>query len=159
MVSTTPAPYPTGLRRPLASKTRSQPAAFSVREPRRGMGYVQATGSDVPAFWDLQFKFNTSDAARFHLWFRVVLQRGTLPFSLLLATELGDVEHVCRFLPDGLMSHSSEAGIHAYSAQVMARSLVLPAGIEAAGELIAGLPDWDQWGPLLDAAIAELTVP
>jgi hypothetical protein len=85
--------------------------------------------------------------------------RRPLPFTLLLATEFGDVEHVCQLLPDSLLPHSSEAGIHSYSAQVMARALVYPDGIEAAGEMIAGLPDWDQWGALLDLAISELPTP
>lgn len=156
---TTPAPYPTGLPRPLASKSRSQPAAFSMREPRRGSGYVQSIGTDVPVFWDLQWRFRQSDAARFHMWVRVVLARGTLPFALPLATEFGDVEHVCQLLPDSLLPHSSEAGVHSYSAQVMARALAYPDGIEAAGEMIAGLPDWDRWGALLDLAISELPTP
>lgn len=155
-MSTTPAPYPTGLRRPLASKSRTQPAAFAIREPRRGMGYVQQTGTDVPAFWDLQWTLSESDAQRLQLWFRIVLQRGVVPFTLPLATEFGDVEHQVQFLSENLLPHSSAGGVHSYSATVMARKLLVPAAFEDAAELIVGLPEWDAWAALLDSAVAAL---
>jgi hypothetical protein len=156
MATTTPAPYPLGLRRPLASKTRTQPAAFALREPRRGTGYVQATGTDVPAFWELQVGFRQSDAQRIPLWFRTELAVGVRPFIQPLGTEFGDVEHTCQFLPDGLLDHGSQAGVHTYSAKVMARRLVVPEAFLEAGELIAELPAWDEWAALLDSAVAEL---
>ncbi len=155
-MTTTPAPYPTGLRRPLASKSRSQPAAFAVREPRRGMGYMQQTGTDVPVFWDLQWTLSERDAQRLQLWFRVVLQRGVVPFTLALATEFGDVEHQLQFLSVNLLPHGSQAGVHTYSATVMARKLVVPTAYEAAGALIAMLNDWQTWAALLDQAVAKL---
>lgn len=155
-MSTTPAPYPTGLRRPLASKSRCQVAAFSVSEPRRGMAYTRETGTDVPVFWDCEFRFGQGDAQRFVLWFTVVLKRGVLPFTLPLDTEFGPVEHVCKFLDDNLLPHSSDGGVHSYRAQIMSRALIIPADYLAAGELIAMLSDWSEWGPLLDSAIAAL---
>lgn len=156
MATTTPAPYPPGLRRPLASKSRSQPASFSLSEPRRGAAYVRATGTDVPVFWDVAFKFTQADARRFWLWFQVVLDKGLRPFSLPLATEFGDQVHECRFLPDSLLPHSSEGGVHSYSATIMARRLEVPADMLEAGEMIAMLDGWDEWAPLLDSAVAEL---
>lgn len=151
-----PVAYPSTLRRPLASKSRGQPAAFSLREPRRGYGYAQGIGTDTPVIWSLQFRFNRADAARFQLWFTQDLQRGLLEFSLPLATEFGDVTHTCRFLPDGLLDCSEGDGLFAYSAQVMARAQIIPAAYIDARPLIEALPAWGAWAAALDEVVAAL---
>lgn len=152
---TTPV-YPFALRTALASKSRSQPAAFSLSEPRRGFGYARATGTDTPVFWDVQFLFTRGEAVRFQLWFTQTLQRGLLEFVLPLRTEFGTLPHTCRFLPDSLLDCSDTGGLFRYSARIMARAQVIPQGFIDAQGLIAALPNWDAWAPLLDASIAAL---
>lgn len=137
-----------------ASKSRSQPAAFTVAEPRRGYGYRQAVGTDTPVIWDCIFRFSEQDAVRFQLWFVVQLQRGLLEFSMPIRTEFGMVPHVCQFLPEGLLDATAEAGVWTFKAAVMARAQAVPAGYLEAAELIVGLPDWSIWSEYLDRAIA-----
>lgn len=136
-----------------ASKSRSQPAAFRMSEPRRGYAYVQATGTDTPVFWKVEFRFTRSEAVRFKLWFEVSLQRGVNDFTLPIRTEFDLIEHTCRFLPDSLLDLREEGETFAYSATIMARAQVIPSGYTDAADLIVGLPDWDQWPGLLDQAM------
>lgn len=153
----TTAAYPTGLPLPLASKTRSQPAAFAMAEPRRGYGYAQETGTDTPVFWNVQFRFSAPDAVRFMLWFRSVINRGIDEFTLPIRTEFGLVTHVARFLPDSLLDATHDGGqVISYSATIMARAQVVPDAYTEAEELILGLPDWYAWTEPLDEAIAAL---
>lgn len=149
--------YPPSLRAALrASKSRMQPAAFRVSEPRRGFAYAQATGTDTPVMWDVQFRFTTPEAIQFQLWFVRVLQRGVREFTMPIGTEFGLLEHTCRFLPDGLLDHTEEGGLHTYSAKILARAQLIPQEFGDAGELIAGLPGWDEWAVLLDSSMAAM---
>jgi hypothetical protein len=150
-------PYPLDLRTILsASKSRSQPAAFKMAEPRRGYGYVQATGTDTPVFWDVQFRFTKVESARFQLWFVYTLLRGLRECTLPIRTEFGLITHTCRFLPDGLGNCTEEGGSFLYTARIMARAQVIPQGFIDATDLIIALPNWDEWAEALDLAIAEM---
>lgn len=148
--------YPLHIRTILsASKSRSQPATFRIAEPRRGYGYVQEIGTDVPVFWDVEFRFTRPEAVVFDVWFRVNLRRGVEPFTLSLDTEYGAVEHECRFMPDGLLPLRQEANVFSYSASIMARKRVVPQEFDDAASLIVGLPDWSGWASLLDIAVSR----
>ena len=136
-----------------ASKSRSQPAAFAMREPRRGYGYAQAIGTDVPVFWDVEFRFTRADAVRFQLWFKVLIRGGLDEFTLPIKTEFGLIEHVCRFLPDSLLPCREAGETWGYTATIMARAQVVPANYLEAAELIAGLPNWESWLAALDEAM------
>lgn len=152
-----PVAYPLSLRTIVrSSKSRSQPAGFRMSEPRRGYGYVQATGTDTPVFWDLQFRFTRQEAVRFKLWFELSLERGINEFTLPIRTEYGLVTHTCRFLPDGLLDTREEGETFAYSATIMTRAEVIPAGYLDAADLILTLPHWEGWAELLDSTIAAL---
>jgi hypothetical protein len=115
------AAYPLDLATVLqASKARTQPAAFRMLRPRRGMPYAQAIGTLAPAIYSVQFRFGPGDAVRFALWFTLTLDRGRLPFVLPIRTETGAVDHECQFLPDGLAEPVEEGGTTLYSATMMA---------------------------------------
>lgn len=145
-----PATLPPLLR---ASKSRSQAAAFSIAEPRRGYGYVQAVGTDVPVFWDGEFRFKASEAIAFQLWLKTVVLGGLLEFTMPIRTEFGLIEHVCRFLPDGLADATESGGVYTYKVRLMARAQVVPDEYMQAADLIVGLPFWEQWAGLLDQAM------
>lgn len=150
-------PYPTGLPSPLATKTRSQSASFSMLDPRRGPSYTQKTGNDVPTQWDLTFRFNEQQAQQFWLWFDLgaYLDKGANEFILPLRTEFGIVSHTCRFLPDSLVPASSAARVWTYTATITARKLVIPQEyIDAAG-LIVELPNWIEFANPLDQLINQ----
>lgn len=148
--------YPLDLRTIIrASKSRSQPAAFRMTEPRRGYGYVQGSGTDTPVFWDVEFRFTRPEAIRFQIWFAVPLARGVNDFTLPIRTEFGLVTHTCRFLPDGLLDTSEEGESFVYRARIMARAQVIPAGFLDAADLIVGIPGWELWSELLDQTVTE----
>lgn len=150
-----PVAFPMDLRTIIrASKSRSQPAAFSMSQPRRGYAYAQATGTDTPVFWDVQFRFNRQDAARFQLWFVLQLERGLQEFTLPIRTEFGTVTHTCRFLPESLLDTQEDAETFTYSATIMAREQYIPQEYLDAADLIVGLPDWEGWAALLDEAMS-----
>ena len=152
-VSTT---YPLHIRTILrASKSRSQPAAFRMAEPRRGYGYAQATGTDVPVFWDVAFRFTTDEAIIFQLWVAKVLQGGVLEFTMPIRTEFGALTHTCRFLPEGLLPATEDGDTWGYTATLMARAQVFPEGYAEAAALIVALPDWTAWASLLDETVTE----
>lgn len=149
-----PEAYPPHLRTCLrAGKSRTQPAQFRLAEPRRGFGYVQPIGSDVPVFWDVSFRFTQAEALVFQTWFRFVIRGGIDPFTLPLRTEFGLITHECQFLPDSLMPAREDGELWSYSATIMARSLGVPDGYEEAAGLIVGLPDWPTWASILDEAM------
>jgi len=149
-----PVAYPSTVPRPLkATKSRTQPASFRLTEPRRGYGYVQAIGTDMPVFWDVSWTMTSDQAMAFQLWFDLKLSRGLLEFDMPLRTEFGDVAHTCRFLPDTLLPASQDGQAWAYTAQIMARKLLRPAGYDDAVDLILALPDWQSWAGLLDQAV------
>lgn len=149
-----PAAYPLHLRTVLrSSKSRSQPAAFSMAEPRRGYAYAQASGTDVPVFWDVSFRFTTAEALIFQVWGYQILNRWLDEFTLPIRTEFGVQTHTCRFLPDGLVPAKEEGETWVYTATIMARAQLIPEGYAEAAELIVGLPDWSTWASLLDQAV------
>jgi hypothetical protein len=119
-----PAVYPSDiLPLPLLAKTREQPAAFSMSEPRRGWGYVEPTGTDTPVFWPVTWRFTGAQAQYFRRWFVYALKRGTLTMTLPIRTEFGLVAHECQFLPDSLLpARQLATDVWEYSATIMARS-------------------------------------
>lgn len=118
------AAYPASLPLAMLEKTREQPAAFQVAQPRRGFGYVEPTGTDTPVFWGLTWRLTEAQAQVFWVWFTFTLQRGVLPFSMMVRTEFGLVEHELQMLPDGLMpARHLGGGIWEYRVTVMARAL------------------------------------
>lgn len=148
--------YPLTVRTILrASKSRTQPAAFSMAQPRRGYGYVQATGTDTPVFWDVEFRFTTAEALIFQLWFTQLINRGIDEFSMPIRTEFGLITHTVRFLPEGLLPTTEAGETFGYKATVMARAQLFPAGYEDAAALIVGLPDWVTWAGLLDRTVNQ----
>lgn len=148
--------YPLHIRTLLrAGKSRTQPARFSVAEPRRGYAYVKPIGTDVPVFWDVEFRFTQDEAIVFRLWFDELLNGGVDEFTLPIRTEFGVVTHTCRFLPDGLLPVSETGQTWGYRASIMARALVTPAGYAEAAELIVGLPNWRSWAGLLDLSVTQ----
>jgi hypothetical protein len=119
-----PSGIPTFLRQ---GKSRSQPAAFRLNQPRRGTAFAEASGNDTPVFWDVDFRFTQLQAQTFLRWFRTDLQRGVLPFTMPIRTEFGLQVHLCQFLPDSLLNTTETAGLWNYSAKLMARELPMPA--------------------------------
>jgi len=151
-----PVAYPIHFRSIVrASKSRSQPAAFRLAEPRRGYAYAQASGTDTPVFWDVAFRFSGSEAIAFQLWFTRQIARGVQEFTMPIRTEFGVLEHVCRFLPDSLLPTTEAGDTFGYTAQIMARAQVIPQGYIDAADLIVELPDWDSWAELLDLAVTQ----
>ena len=146
-------PYPLTIRSILrAGKSRSQPASFAMAEPRRGPGYSQATGTDVPVIWDVTFRFTEQEAQVFFTWFTYIIREGLDWFTMPIRTEFGVIEHECHFLP-GEMPERENGQLFEYSAKIMARKLVVPDGVAEAAELIVALPDWWAWSELLDQTV------
>lgn len=149
-------PYPSGLPTALrASKRRSQAAPFRATPPAAGKLYVQRSGADTPVVWSLEFRFSRAQALAFREWFETDLQRGILAFDFPIRTEFGVVVHTCRFSPYGLLSCREDGETFTYSATVLARAQVIPAGYLDAAELIFGLPGWATWAALLDETVTE----
>ncbi len=148
--------YPFQLRTILrASKSRSQPAAFTMSEPRRGYAYRQKVGTDVPLLWDVRFAFTQAEAVIFRLWFKKITDSGVEEVVMPIRTEFGVVSYTVQFLPDRLMDTGEDGDVFTYQATVMARAEVYPAGYEEAADLIVGLPDWTAWASLLDLAVTQ----
>lgn len=148
------AAYPNHIRTILrAGKSRRQPAAFSLAEPRRGFAYVREIGTDTPVFWDVEFRFTPAEALVFRLWFANTIRRGIDEFTMPIRTEFGLITHTCRFLPDSLMDTSESGETFGYRATIMARAEVIPSDYMAASDLIVALPDWTSWAGLLDQTV------
>ena len=148
--------YPFQLRTILrASKSRSQPAAFTVSAPRRGYAYRQKLGTDAPLMWDVRFAFTQDEAVIFRLWFKKITDSGVEEVVMPIRTEFGTVSYTVQFLPDRLMDTGEEGELFTYQATIMARAEVFPPGYEDAAELIVGLPDWTDWARLLDLAMTQ----
>ena len=148
------AAYPLSLRTILrASKSRTQPPAFRMAEPRRGYAYAQASGTDTPVFWDVGLCFTQAEALIFQLWFTQIIGRGVDEFTMPIRTEFGLQTYTCRFLPDGLLPVGETGETFHYSAKIMARTQIIPEDYAAAAELIVSLPDWTNWASLLDQAM------
>lgn len=149
------AAYPLHLRTILrANKARKQLASFALSEPRRGPAYVQEIGTDTPVFWDVTFGFTQVEAQSFRLWFIYSINRGADEFTMPIRTEFGVLDHVCRFMPDGLLDMVEQGEVFTYRAQIMTRAEVIPADIAQAGDLLGGLPAWPDWAALLDQAMS-----
>ena len=151
-----PVAYPSTL--PLlqrAAKSRTQPAAFSMADPRRGPGFAQATGTDTPVFWDAQFKFSADQAIAFQLWFTQQVARGVDWFTMPIRTEFGLQTFLCRFLADGLGDATEEGGVWTYPVKLMTRKQLIPQGFIDAQDLILGLPNWRAWAEFLDRTVNE----
>lgn len=150
------ASYPFGLRTIIqASKSRSQPASFRVHQPRRGYGYAQQVGTDTPVIWSIGLRFTAIEAQRFQLWFETEIARGADEFVMPIKTEFGLVDHVCRFLPDGLLDTSETADTFQYSAQIMARAQVIPQEYRDAAGLIVASEDWESDASWLDIGVNQ----
>ncbi len=127
-----PVAYPFGLRTVIStSKSRTKPATFAVSQPRRGYGYVEPIGTDVPVFWDVVFRFTRAEAEVFRFWFLNALRGGELEFSMPIDTEFGLQTYTLQFLPDSLMPTRQTAEVFEYSAQVMARRETVPIAVLA----------------------------
>lgn len=150
------ASYPLGLRTIIqASKSRTQPASFRVHQPRRGYGYAQKVGTDTPVIWSIGLRFTAAEAVRFQLWFDTEIDGGADEFTMPIKTEFGLVDHVCRFLPDGLLDTSETAETFQYSAQIMARAKVVPQGYQDAAGLIVLSEDWESDASWLDIGVNQ----
>jgi hypothetical protein len=148
------AAYPLALRTVLrAPKSRTQPAAFRVAEPRRGYAYSQATGTDTPVFWDVAFRFTQAEALIFQLWFEEIISRGVDEFTMPIRTEFGTLTYTCRFLADSLLPTEESGETFGYKATIMARKKLIPDGYREAAELITTLPAWLVWAEYLDSAV------
>lgn len=146
--------YPLHLRTiARARKNRSQPAAFSVSQPRRGKPYRQEIGTDAPVIWEVNFRFTRAEALVFRLFFEVSINRGVDPFVLPIDTEFGLLDHTVEFLPDSLLDLQQDGEVFTYSASILSRAAVFPDGYLEAGELIVMLPAWTSWASLLDSSV------
>lgn len=118
------AAYPTTLPLAMLVKTREQPPAFSMAEPRRGFGYVEPTGTDTPVFWQLTWRMTGAQAKVFWQWFTFTIKRGALPFTMQVRTEFGLITQELQFLPDGLLpAKQLGSDVWEYTGTVMARSI------------------------------------
>ena len=118
------------------------------------MAYVRQIGTDIPVFWDVQFRFTTAEAQLFQLWFVTVINRGADEFTMPIRTEFGNLTHTCRFLPDSLLPVTESGDTWGYTATIMARAQLFPAGVEEAGPIIVALGlDWLTDAALIDQAM------
>ena len=148
--------WPSSIRPMLrASKSRSQPAMISMARPRRGLGYAQRVGSEVPVFWDMELSLTADEALTLRNWFLNDIGAGVDEFTMPIRTEFGMITHTCRFLPDGLLDATEDGQLWVYKARIMARSLLVPADYVAATALIVALPDWRAWAGLLDQTVTQ----
>lgn len=156
-----PIAYPPGLRTVLrSSKSRSQPAAFRITEPRRGYAYAQDVGTDTPVFWDVEFCFTTEESLVFQLWGTQGLNNWRDEFTMPLRTEFGVLTHTCRFLSDGLLPTSERGALWSYKATIMARAQLIPQYYLDLADFIVTVPDWRAYMGLLDQTINdEMPVP
>ncbi|WP_343639035.1 hypothetical protein [Roseateles sp.] len=151
-----PEAYPFTLPSFLKSgKSRSQPAKFSQADPRRGPGYKQGTGTDVPVFWDLTFLFKPDEAIAFQLWGTQKLNNWMDDFVMPIRTEFGLLDHVCSFLPDTLLPVNEDGPLFRYTAKIMARAQIIPDAFKDAADLIIGLPNWRLWADYLDVTVNQ----
>ncbi len=136
--------YPASLPAVLqASKTRTQPAAFRLNGARRGTGYVQKIGTTPPVFWDVTWRFTRAQAAQFAAWFVNDIRRGADTFTMAIRTEFGLIDHVCQFLPDGMLTTQDTGEVWTYSASIMAREFSIPQDYIDLAQYIVDTPNWD----------------
>ncbi|ECE3714687.1 hypothetical protein DAD08_18450 [Salmonella enterica] len=109
-----------------SSKARNQLATFQLADPRSGPPYRKRLSDDVPVIWDVSFIFGGDDATIFWSWFENAIDRGRTNFILPIATEFGAVDHEVMFLPDSLLPVSEAGSVFTYTAQILARKLVIP---------------------------------
>ena len=98
-----PAAYPLHIRTILRTqKSRTQPAAFRMAEPRRGYGYAQATGTDVPVFWDVAFRFTGDEADLARL-----VKEQARPGDMVVCLGAGTISAWANALPAKLMGQAA----------------------------------------------------
>lgn len=97
-----------------------------MSDPRSGPPYRKKLSSDVPVIWDVTFKFKGDDATIFWSWFENAIDKGRANFILPIQTEFGLVDHDVMFLDESLLPVSEESDVFTYTAQVLARKLVIP---------------------------------
>jgi len=150
-----PVAYPFHLDTVQANKSRTQPATFTITQPRSGPGYVKNTSIDVPVIWDVNFIFDRYDAQSFFVWFYHAnyLNRGRNEFTMQLRTEFGLIEHTCQFLPDSLLDHGQTGSVHKYSAQIRAREIVIPQEITDHPDLVTS--EYWRYSSLIDYIIND----
>lgn len=128
-----PAAYPADLRTIIrAGKSRTQPASFRMSQPRRGFGYVESSGTDVPVIWDVTFRFTAAEAITFRRWFVYNINRGRDEFTMPIRTEFGLVTYTVQFLPESLLPVREDGEVWEYTAQIMARAEIIPAPYNSA---------------------------
>lgn len=148
--------FPSSIRPAIrASKSRSQPAAFRMSSPRRGIGYSHKIGSSTPVFWEITLRLTKSEARSLQLWFVQDIKRGVDEFLMPIRTEFGLITHVCRFLDEGLLDASEDGQTWVYTAQIMARAQIIPESYIDSTDLIFGLPNWEIWAALLDQTVTQ----
>lgn len=151
LTTTYPLTLPTILR---ATKRRRQAATFAMQGEEDGYAYAEEIGPDVPAIWDIALRMTRDDAALLQVWFIDVLERGVKPFTMPILTEFGTVDHVCQFLPDGLLSLEEQGEILTYTASITARALQIPQGYIDAADMIVDTKRWWTWAWALDNAFS-----
>lgn len=151
-------PYPFGLGTILvSSKQRSQAAKFGMTDPKRGPGYVQEIGTDMPVFWTATFKHPKKDAQRFKLWFDLpeYLNGGIEEAIIPIGTEFGVIDHVCKFLPNSLLNTSQDGGVFTYTATITSRKLLVPQeAIDMGSYIVENMMDVNDWA-LIDYAFND----
>jgi len=145
-----PVAYPFHLDTVQANKSRTQPATFTITQPRSGPGYVKHRSVDTPVIWDVNFIFDRYDAQSFFVWFyhASYLNRGRNEFTMQLRTEFGLIEHTCQFLPESLLDHGQTGEVHKYSAQIRAREIVIPEAITDHPDLVTS--QYWRWAAVID---------
>lgn len=109
-----------------AGKARNQLPAFAMSDPRSGPPYRKRLSDDVPVIWNVSFVFTGDDVTIFWSWFENGIDKGRKNFILPIATEFGLVDHEVMFLPDSLLSTSESGPAFTYTAQILARQLIIP---------------------------------
>lgn len=143
--------WPLGLRTILKNgKARNQPAPFLMADPRSGPPYRKRLSNDVPVIWDVTFRFQGDETIIFWSWFENGTDRGRKNFIMPIRTEYGMVEHEVTFLPDSLLPVSEDSSVFTYTAQILARKLVIPP--EYPGDI------WQEPGIWKDRAILDPAV-
>jgi len=153
-----PVAYPFHLDTVQANKSRTQPATFTITQPRSGPGYVQYLSTDTPVIWDVNFIFDRFDAQSFYAWYlhSSYLNRGRNEFTMQIRTEFGLVEHTCQFLPDSLLDHGQTGEVHKYSAQIRSRGIEIPQEIEDHLDLVAS--EYWRYSSLFDITMNKLWI-
>lgn len=107
--------YPTGLRGPLANKSKTQFPFIRTTQPLSGPAYEEELSTDAPVTYDLTFRFTSpSEALLFRVWVENNKINRGVPFDCPIRTEAsnsgGNTTQECVFVPTGdsdLLSNTS----------------------------------------------------